>query len=279
MENTGLSPNTIKFRIYRLKHLIKLGANLLEPNTVNSVLLNFKGKPSYKKTYIDTYKAFTTYKKIEWEKPKIIIQNKEPFLPTDEEIKQLISGSGKTTATLLQLLYETGIRIGEATAIQWTDIDFRTKTIRINYPEKGSNPRTLPISNTLIAMLNNLRKRPNNNVFNPQTRTLDSTFQRQRKRISEKLQNPRLKQIHFHTLRHLKATTEYAKTQDTMHVKYIMGHKRLDTTARYIHYTNFQEEEYHCKVATTIEEIKNLVENGFQFVQKVDNANIYRKRK
>jgi len=39
---------------------------------------------------------------------------KIPFIPTETEIDHLIAGCGRKTATLLQLLKETGIRIGEA---------------------------------------------------------------------------------------------------------------------------------------------------------------------
>jgi len=98
-------------------------------------------------------------------------------------------------------------------------------------------------------MLNNLKKREDNNIFNPTKKTLGSVFRRTRNKLAKKLDNPRLKQIHFHTLRHLKATTEYYKTKDILHVKYILGHKRLDTTQRYAHYQPFQDDEYHCKVA------------------------------
>lgn len=43
---------------------------------------------------------------------------------------------------------------------------------------------------------------------------LEKAFRKQRKRTAHKLQNPRLLKIHFHLLRHWKATVEYAKTKD-----------------------------------------------------------------
>jgi integrase len=279
MEKEGLSPDTIKFRTYRLNRLIKLGANLLEPKTLDSIFTHFNGKQSYKKTYVNTYKAFTTCNGLDWKKPKVTVKEQEPFLPTNEEVTQLISGCGKTTATLLQLLAETGMRIGEASEIRWKDLDFERKIVSINFPEKNSNPRTLPISNKLIAMLQRLRKRKDNHVFNPRKRTLDTTFRKQRKRIVEKLQNPILKEIHFHTFRHLKAKNEYNKTQDIKHVQHILGHKRLETTNKYTHYTPFKEEEYHCKTAKTPEEAQKLIETGFEYVTEMDGLKLFRKRK
>ncbi len=151
MQKMGLAKETIRTRIYYLKRLIELEANLDKPSTLDTIFITSKWNPAYKRLFIDSYKAYTIYKGINWIKPKIRIPEKEPFLPEDEEVKQLIAGTGKTTSTLLQLLYETGIRIGEATAIKWDAINFITKKIRINTPEKGSNSRTLPISDTLIS--------------------------------------------------------------------------------------------------------------------------------
>ena len=281
MKKRGLADTTIKYRTYNLKRLIKKGANLENPETIETIIATSNLTPSTKRMFADSYKTYTTYKKIEWTKPKNTIPQKDPFLPQEEEVKQLIAGTGKTTSTLLQLLYETGARIGEATSLQWTDIDFKTQQIRINCPEKGSNARTLKISNTLIAMLNALQKRPDNNIFNPRAETPSETFRRQRNKLAKQLQNPRLKQIHFHTLRHLKATTEYYKTGgDILRVKYILGHKRLDTTSRYAHYQPFKSEEYACKTATNAKEATNLIENGFQYVTTTPDAlMLFKKRK
>ncbi|UCF59628.1 MAG: tyrosine-type recombinase/integrase [Candidatus Bathyarchaeota archaeon] len=52
--------------------------------------------------------------------------------------------------------------------------------------------------------------------------------------MAQKLQNPRLLRINFHTLRHWKATTLYHKTRDPLFVKEFLGHKKLDTTLIYI---------------------------------------------
>jgi integrase len=281
MKKKGLSEETIKFRVYRLNRLLKEGADLENPETVETILATSEWKPAYKRLFIDSYKAYATYRKIEWQKPKTVVPDKEPFLPQEEEVKQLIAGTGKRTSTLLQLLYETGARIGEASSLLWTDIDFKTKQIRINCPEKGSNSRTLEISDALLAMLNALPKRQDNHLFNPRVRTLQSTFAKQRGKLAKQLQNPRIKQIHFHTLRHLKATSEYYKTGgDILRVKYVLGHKRLDTTSKYAHYQAFRSEEYTCKATANNDEASQLIENGFEYVLTTpDGLMLFRKRK
>jgi integrase len=60
------------------------------------------------------------------------------------------------------------------------------------------------------------------------------TFHRQRMKVAEKLKNPRLLQISFHALRHWKATVEYHKTWDILHIMKILGHKNIENPLIYI---------------------------------------------
>ncbi len=68
---------------------------------------------------------------------------KIPFIPLESEIDQLIAGCGRKTATLLQLLKETAMRVGEAWRIDWTDIDTERRTLTLNNPEKKQPPKNL----------------------------------------------------------------------------------------------------------------------------------------
>jgi len=55
-----------------------------------------------------------------------------------------------------------------------------------------------------------------------------------RKKLANEYCNPRLLQISFYTFRHWKATTEYHRTKDTIHVQTMLGHKGLNNTLLYI---------------------------------------------
>ena len=282
MQKRGLSEATIQTRIYRLNVLVQKGANLEDPETVETILAVSEWSKSNKKIFASSYKAYCNYKKIEWQPPKITVSNKEPFLPLEEEVQQLVAGSGKKTATLIQLLFDTGVRIGEASKLKWIDLDFKNNTLRVNCPEKGGNARTIQLSNELLAMLKALPKRQDGYIFNPRSQTLSTSFARQRNKLAKKMQNPRLKQIHFHTLRHLRATlTYYQSGGDILKVKYILGHKRLDTTGRYAHYQAFRNEEYTVRRPITREEEDQLIQDGFQFVRYDEKHKepVYRKRK
>jgi integrase len=74
-------------------------------------------------------------------------------------------------------------------------------------------------------------------------------FTRQRRRAAIKLGNPRLLQITFHTFRHWKATVEYHKTKDILHVMRLLGHKNIKNTLVYTQLIEFKNDEFVCKVA------------------------------
>jgi len=78
---------------------------------------------------------------------------------------------------------------------------------------------------------------------------------------------------------HWKATMEYAKTKDILHVMQLLGHKNIQNTLKYTQLINFHTDEYCCKVAKTVEEASALVEVGFEYVTEIDGHRLFRKRK
>jgi integrase/recombinase XerD len=203
-----------------------------------------------------------------------------PPIPTEKQIDDLIAGCSRQIPLFLQVLKETGARRGEAFNLQWTDIDLTTGTIRIT-PEKGSNPRAFAISPKLTKMLAIQPNEHTGRIWKYRSvTTLEATFRKQRKRIAHKLQDPKLLQIHFHILRHWKATIEYAKTKDLLYVQKLLGHKNIKTTIRYTQLLTLpQNEEYICKTAKTIEDATLLIEAGFQYITDINETKLFRKLK
>ncbi|MFB0567430.1 MAG: hypothetical protein ACETVM_02440 [Candidatus Bathyarchaeia archaeon] len=77
---------------------------------------------------------------------------------------------------------------------------------------------------------------------------------------------------------------EYHKTKDILHVKEnVLRHKDIKKTPKYIHLekTLFQTDSsgFHVKVASNPEEIKQLLEVGFEYVCEKDGLLYFRKRK
>jgi integrase len=272
---------------------VSRNCNLIEPEQVKSWLaadeklwaenIRCTWNNKTKTRFGCTYTKFLEYINKTWDAPKWKIVDKLPFIPTEQELDILIAACGKITGTVLLMLKETGMRIGELCMLKWTDLNFEQKTVNIT-PEKGSNPRILPISDKLIGMLNTLPKQHAPNVFQPKSRMLREYFCTKRKELATKLQNPRFMQINFCIIRHYKGTMEYHKTKDIMHVKYVLGHKNINCTLIYINLEAalFLQSTDDCisKVSHSLEEEQQLIEAGFQLVRSVNETTaIYKKRK
>jgi integrase len=273
----GYSKATIKGRAKRLNRLLKLGADFNNEDSVKAIIATQKWTVSTKVNAVDAYDSLLRMIGKIWTPPIYRRVRKLPFIPTETEIDQLIASCSKKMATFLQLLKETGMRCGEACQLKWTDIDLINKSVRIT-PEKGGNPRNLKLSNRLIEMLGEMPKETIS-VFVHSTDVWIRNFARQRKRIAFKTKNSRLKQITFHTFRHWKATMEYHKTKDILHVKAILGHKSLNSTMLYTQLINFKDDDYNARVAHSEEEACKLIEAGFEFVCDFNSNKLFRKLK
>ena len=141
-----------------------------------------------------------------------------------------------------------------------------------------SGQGNLTLTNKLVSMLNALSK-DTERVFTYSTDIWIRNFSRQRKKVSHKLKNPRLLQVHSHTLWHWKATMEYHRTKDILHVKQILGHRSLNNTLLYTQLVNFSNDDYSAKVAHTEQEACQLIEAGFDFVCDFGCNKLFRKRK
>ena len=267
LKKNGYSKHTIQNYTRFLFTLMKLRANLYDPEDVKEVIARQEAwSESTKFIYVASYSAFAQANNIHWKPPKYRIRQKLPFIPLEQEIDVLIAGCGKKTSTILQLLKETGIRIGEALKLEWTDVDLEKNRIAVNSPEKGSNARIFKVSNKLASMINALPK-DTDKVFNETKRgSASRNFHYQRKRMAKKLQNPRLLRITFHTLRHWKATMEYHKTKDILHVMQMLGHRNIRNTLIYTQLVDVKSDEYHSATAKTAEKASKLVEAGFEYV-------------
>jgi len=258
--------------------LKKREADLLDPESVKGVIARQTWSENTKSLAVKAYNRYLKIHGGEWIQPKVRYERKLPFIPQERELDQLIGGAYRLLATFLQLLKETGVRSGEAWHLEWTDIDFEAGAIILNRPEKHGKPRMLKISPTLISMLNSLQRKADR-IFPMSLNAFGRTFRRYRMRMTEKLQNPRLNRITFHTFRHWKATMEYHRTKDILHVMEMLGHRDIKNTLIYTQLVSFEGNEYHVKASKTLEEDEELLKAGFEYVTERDNVKIYRRRK
>jgi integrase len=283
MRKQGYRESTIRPCVRGLKAIAKR-ANLLNPESVKTCLASAPLSENRKEKLTDDLARFYRYKQIPFDRPRYRRIEKLPFIPLESEIDQLIAGLGRKTATFLQLLKETGMRLGEAWNLRWNDIDFAAAAITIT-PEKGSRPRRARISSQLAQMLQR-RRHSCEYVFRDlrfdplkSMEHFQRNFCERRRRLAERQQNPRLNRITFRTLRHFKATMEYHRTKDILHVMQLLGHKSIKNTLVYTHLVDFGGDEFVCKVAKNVNEAQVLVERGFDYVTDFECMKLFRKRK
>jgi len=284
LKKQGYKNSTVFTRVRNLKRLVKLGANIYNPESVKETIARQTWSVSTKANITDAYHTFTRFIGLTWAPPRYREERSFPFIPTEVEIDTLIASCGNKTASFLQTLKETAMRAGEAFSLEWIDVDMERRLINLRRPEKYSNPRIFKVSAKLIDMLNQL-PRKSERVFGTTTLgSLRGTFCASRKKTSKKLANPRIHKISFHTIRHWKATMEYHKTKDIMYVQSMLGHKRINNTQIYINleqaiFSEGGNSEYTSRIAKTVKGARALLEAGFEYVTDMDGFKIFRKRK
>ena len=268
----------MKTRVKLIKQLTKQSVNILDGEDVKKAIAIKKCSEGHKQGITQAYVSFTKMLNIEWDAPRYIHVKTLPFIPIEAELVALISGCSKKISVSLQLLKETGMRIGETWLLKWTDLDTERNILRCT-SEKHGNPRQFKISKKLISMLQSLPTL-NEYIFgNTSLKNQRWRYNKQRKKLATKLQNPRLSQIKFHTFRHWKATMEYNRTKDILYVKQLLGHRNINSTMLYIQLVNFESDEYHFATAKNLQEDQKLIEAGFEYITEREDLKLYRKRK
>jgi len=282
-KNEGLTEETVRIWYNRLKKISE-NAELNEPESVKAYIAKATFAQGTKYNMVVIYSAYLQFIGKTWKRPKYHVEEKLPeFIPTEQEIDALTSGCGKKTATILQTIKETGMRIGEVLRLKWTWLDVERNILTLNAPEKHGRPRACKISSKLVGMLQTLPKKNELIFAGVNSKYSQNCFKHSRRRLAKKLGNSRLAKIHFHLIRHWFGTMEYHKKPDLLHVQKLLGHRNVLATQIYINLEqalfNEANDEYHVKVAETVEEATKLIAVGYEYVSSMDDKQIYKKRK
>lgn len=172
---------------------------------------------------------------------------KIPEVLTDTEQEALLSQpnprypTGERNRALLRLMLDTGLRLSEATALRWRDIDLTTGKLMVRQG-KGAKDRTLWIGDEDLDMLRSWRERQAKDIAGTPEHvftTLEGKpisgryVQAMVKRYTTKAGIE--KDIHPHTLRHSFATDLYRQTTNIRLTQKALGHSNLSTTQIYTH--------------------------------------------
>lgn len=128
-------------------------------------------------------------------------------------------------------------------------------------------------------MLNSL-PRKSERIFPTTYKTTVGSYHKIRKRTAQNTQNPRLHSISLTTFRHWGGTMIAHRTNgNVLKVQKALRHKNIKNTMKYINLINFQDNEYDVETAETLEEAKNLLKTGYEYVTEMNNIKLFRKPK
>jgi len=260
-----------------IRMLINSNANMNDPEDVKRIIASKLWKDGTKMQVCYAYDALLKMLKLTWTMPKYRQEECYPFIPESKEIDALILSAGsKRMTAYLQTLKETMADPSEALRICWTDIN--GNVIMLNHPVKGHYPRPLQVSNNLIAMLNSF-PRTSELVFPVSYDALARCYSVLRKRVAQKTNNPRILKITLTTFRHYGATLLYFQTKNILLVKKLLGHKKIENTMKYTQLVSFSDTEFEVATAQSLEEAKQVLGAGFDYVAEKDGIMLFRKPK
>jgi len=287
LEAKGRSTHTQKTIAKQLVILAKK-ANLDDPDEVNLVIARYKitnpstkketNQPAtntYKSLLANAYSKYVEYCKItNWEQPHYTAEPKGIQPPTEDRIKLLIASAKIPLSLKISVSKETGLRPKEVTGetgLKVKDIHRDTKTI-VARSLKGCNPRPpMPISDELLTALTTYiasrKLNPDDLIFEGSSDTYSGHFIRFKNTIAKRLNDSTIKQIRLYDIRHWYITKQLKRTQNAEIVRINVGHKRLNTTQKYLHLLgNLNSGEWIVEQTNDKERAKQLLTEDFNYV-------------
>jgi integrase/recombinase XerD len=220
------SPARLDLEAIRQYELYLLNERKLSPESVN--------------TFISSVQfLYTKTLDMPWGKecfPRVRVAEKLPIVLDPEEVAGFFDyvPSLKYRAALM-LCYGAGLRIAEAAAIKVSDIDSKRMLIRVEQG-KGKKDRYVMLSPRLLCVLRRYWRAAKPRVW------MFPSWRENKHVTPTSLSNAcrdasrqcgLAKRITAHTLRHSFATHLLENGTDTRVIQVLLGHSRIDTTARY----------------------------------------------
>jgi len=260
MAQQQLAPSTIENTIRKLRYLEKIGIDILKlnPEDVYDFLAEKMEKGAEPTTLNHYVKALNRWCKfMGWNiKFKQYREYEKPLkIPTVDEVKAMADVFSRRTREhrlkrmIIVTLAKTGVRNSELCNMKKNDIDWVRKRI-IVYGKGGGmrKPRVIPVDKNFLygktypSLTNYIKhwrytpkKGYNNYVFISKTgRKIEDWYVR--KVVKEAGKAIGLDWIHPHSLRHFFATNLIRNGTHIRVVQYLLGHARMETTARYLHF-------------------------------------------
>lgn len=224
----GQSPEMLDIEAVRQYQLYLLNERKLSPETINQYI------SSVKFLYLITLEMPWTDEYF----PRLRRPHKLPVVLSQEEVLAFFDHipSLKYRAALMTC-YGAGLRVSEAVALKVEDIDSPRKLLRIEQG-KGQKDRYAMLSPRLLEVLRRYYRavRPQGDYLFPSWRKDHHlcTTSLQLACREATLRAGIRKRVTVHTLRHSFATHLLENGTDTRIIQVLLGHSRIETTARYL---------------------------------------------
>ena len=153
------------------------------------------------------------------------------------------------SAAAIRLLVLTGCRRNEILGLRWEDLDFEAGEMRLADSKTGA--RVVPMPPPAAKVLADLPRVPGNPWVFPgrkkgtHQRNLNDSWDRVRKRAD-------LDGVRLHDLRHSFASRALALGEGLPMIGKLLGHRKVQTTARYAHLRRESVQASTAKVAESI---------------------------
>jgi len=203
--------------------------NYVKPNTVNFELgvLRYLFNVAIRNNYLSK-NPVTEVEKMKWKR-------KQPKFSTKQEIKLILDNCGKRLYPIFLTFLYTGMRKDELRNLEWSDIDFENRLIRIQVKDfwepKNGISRNIPMNDELYNVLKKI-DRKSTWVFETAGGNQVRHLRRDLIRVCDKLG---IKDENLHTFRHTFASHLVMAGDDLPTVQELLGHKDIKTTMIYAH--------------------------------------------
>ncbi len=179
--------------------------------------------------------------KVTWDFEQIPFGKRPRKLPTVLSVNEVRSFlpwvHPYKTQVLVTTLYSAGLRLSETCQLRVSDVDSDRMLIRVEQG-KGAKDRFVPLSTRLLPTLRQYyrRHRPETWLF-PGKQLTDPLSHRVIQRSCREAQRHAkiAKPVTPHLLRHCYATHLLEAGIDLLSIQYLLGHKHLSTTLKYLH--------------------------------------------
>jgi len=170
---------------------------------------------------------------------------------SEEEEAKLMKASSPRLRSVIFVVLNTGLRLGEALSLKWDLIDFKKRALTVERTKSGK-PLTIFINGDLWKELKRLRSLDGTSTYvfeNPKTGKPITTI---RTAFEGACGRAEITGLTFHRLRHTVASRLIERHADIEEVRSLLGHSNMAITQRYVHATDDRRRaavELLCKKA------------------------------